>query len=87
MTKPALGIMTIIDVAEYLKFAERTLYRLADAKKIPALNVGGKWRFSRADIDNWIKRQTMESHDTIRENEDMAKNAKPNEGEKQHCSD
>jgi len=57
--------MTITEVAAYLKVAERTLYRLAAAKKIPAFKVGGTWRFSRADIDNWIKRQTMESHDTI----------------------
>jgi excisionase family DNA binding protein len=48
------------DVAEYLKVTERTIYRLAAAKKIPAFKVGGSWRFSRADIDAWIKRQTAQ---------------------------
>jgi len=51
-------ILMIRDVAEYLKVTERTIYRLAAAKKIPAFKVGGSWRFSRADIDAWIKAQT-----------------------------
>jgi excisionase family DNA binding protein len=46
------------DVAEYLKVTERTIYRLAAAKKIPAFKVGGSWRFSRADIEAWIKQQS-----------------------------
>ena len=52
------GILTIKEVAEYLKVTERTIYRLAAAKKIPAFKVGGSWRFSRADIDRWISAQS-----------------------------
>lgn len=52
------SILTIKDVAEYLKVNERTVYRLAGAKKIPAFKVGGTWRFVRSDIDQWIKNQT-----------------------------
>ena len=51
-------ILTIKQVANYLKVTERTIYRLAAAKKIPAFKVGGTWRFPRADIDNWIKQQS-----------------------------
>lgn len=51
-------ILTIKQVADYLKVTERTIYRLAAAKKIPAFKVGGTWRFSRADIDSWIKQQS-----------------------------
>ena len=54
-------ILTIREVAEYLKVTERTIYRLAAAKKIPAFKVGGTWRFSRADIDVWIKQQSTGS--------------------------
>lgn len=61
MVKPKSDILTITEVAAYLKVAERTLYRLAAAKKIPAFKVGGTWRFPRADIDQWIKRQTAET--------------------------
>ncbi len=51
------AIMTIGAVADYLKVTERTIYRLAGAKKIPAFKVGGSWRFPRADIDTWIRQQ------------------------------
>lgn len=51
-------ILTIKEVAGYLKVTERTIYRLAGAKKIPAFKVGGMWRFSRMDIDRWIARQS-----------------------------
>lgn len=51
-------ILTIKQVAEYLKVTERTIYRLAAVKKIPAFKVGGTWRFSRVDIDSWIKQQS-----------------------------
>jgi excisionase family DNA binding protein len=61
MKKPESDILTITEVAEYLKVAERTIYRLAAAKKIPAFKVGGTWRFSRAEIDLWIKRQMSEA--------------------------
>ncbi len=52
------AIMTIGEVADYLKVTERTIYRLAGAKQIPAFKVGGSWRFSRSDIDGWIKDQS-----------------------------
>lgn len=56
-------ILTIKQVADYLKVTERTIYRLAAAKKIPAFKVGGTWRFSRADIDNWIRQQSAQALD------------------------
>ncbi len=52
------AIMTIGEVADYLKVTERTIYRLAGAKQIPAFKVGGSWRFSKADIDDWIREQS-----------------------------
>lgn len=51
-------ILTIKDVAEYLKVTERTIYRLAAAKKMPAFKVGGIWRFRMTDIDDWIAAQS-----------------------------
>jgi len=51
-------ILTIKEVAEYLKVNERTVYRLAADKKIPAFKVGGAWRFLRSEIEQWIKQQS-----------------------------
>jgi len=51
-------IMTLKEVAEYLKLAEKTAYRLAAEGKIPGFKVGGSWRFKKVDIDLWISRET-----------------------------
>ncbi len=61
MARPEADILTILEVAKYLKVAERTVYRLAAAKKIPAFKVGGAWRFSRTEIDQWIRRQSSDT--------------------------
>lgn len=56
-------IMTIREVAEYLKLNEKTAYRLAAEGEIPGFKVGGSWRFKRRDIDRWIVRKTKEQKD------------------------
>lgn len=52
-------ILTLKEVADFLKVTERTIYRLAAAKQIPAFKVGGSWRFSQSDIAEWIKQQAV----------------------------
>ncbi len=54
-------VLTLAEVAAYLKVTERTIYRLAGAKKIPAFKVGGVWRFRKTDIDAWINAQSVDS--------------------------
>lgn len=74
-------VLTIKQVADYLKVTERTIYRLAAAKQIPAFKVGGSWRFSRADIDRWIKQQSMEGLATGGKGDDTA-DGQSNDGER-----
>ncbi|MFW0778203.1 MAG: methylation-associated defense system helix-turn-helix domain-containing protein MAD1 [Rickettsiales bacterium] len=50
-------IMTMKEVAEYLKLNEKTAYRLASEGKIPGFKIGGSWRFEKNDLDEWIKEQ------------------------------
>jgi len=50
-------ILTIKDVAQYLKVNERTIYRLAASGDIPAFKVGNSWRFKREDLEDWMERQ------------------------------
>lgn len=50
-------ILTVKEVAEYLKVNERTVYRMATAKKIPAFKVGASWRFKGAELERWIEEQ------------------------------
>ncbi len=53
-------ILTLKEVAEYLKLAEKTAYRLAAEGKLPGFKVGGSWRFKREDVQIWIERQKMD---------------------------
>lgn len=48
-------IMTIDEVAEYLRIHRMTVYRWAKAGTIPMFKVGGRggWRARRTDITNY----------------------------------
>lgn len=47
-------IMTVKEVARYLKVNDRTIYRMASDGRIPAFKVGASWRFKTHEIDKWI---------------------------------
>lgn len=47
-------ILTIDEVAAYLKAGKRTVYRLTASGQIPAFKLGGTWRFRRGELDQWI---------------------------------
>lgn len=50
-------ILTIKQVADYLKVNERTIYRLATSGELPAFKVGNSWRLKQADLETWIEVQ------------------------------
>lgn len=50
-------ILTVRELAEYLKIAEKTAYRFASEGKVPGFKVGSAWRFRKAEIDRWINEQ------------------------------
>lgn len=47
-------IMTLEEVAEYLRLTPQTIYTWAQEKKIPAVKLGKEWRFKKSLIDNWF---------------------------------
>ncbi|SHL78450.1 transcriptional regulator, AlpA family [Rhodanobacter sp. OK091] len=47
-------ILTLDEVAAFLKAGKRTVYRLAQNGQIPAFKLGGTWRFRRSELDSWI---------------------------------
>ena len=55
---PNDDIMTVKELADYLKIAEKTAYRFASEGKVPCFKVGSAWRFKKEEIDSWIKRQS-----------------------------
>ena len=55
MEPNAAAILTIDDLAEYLKIPKSTLYKLAQEGKIPGQKVGRHWRFRKEAIDRWLE--------------------------------
>lgn len=56
-------ILTLPEVAQLLKVAEKTVYSMAQKGQLPAFKVGGQWRFKRVDIDQWIEQRKAASRD------------------------
>ena len=44
-------ILTLEEVANYLKVTTRTIYRMLDENQIPAFKIRGTWRFRKDEIE------------------------------------
>lgn len=53
------GLMTIEDLADYLKVTRRTIYDWLKHNKIPAVKLIGQWRFKKEKIDAWIENKSQ----------------------------
>lgn len=47
-------IMTLEEVAKYLKVKPQTIYSWAQKNIIPAAKIGKEWRFRKSVIDKWF---------------------------------
>ncbi len=47
-------LMTIEEVASYLRVKKRTVYEWLKNRKIPAMKAVGQWRFKKEKIDAWL---------------------------------
>lgn len=47
-------ILTLEEVAKYLKVKPQTIYNWAQKNKIPAAKLGKEWRFKKSVIDKWF---------------------------------
>ena len=57
---PDEEIMTLEDVARYLKLTPQTIYTWAQEKKIPAAKLGKERRFKKSVIDEWFNQHIDE---------------------------
>jgi len=53
--KTAGEVLTIEELAVYLKIAKSTLYKLSQEGRIPAQKVGRHWRYRKDAIDRWLE--------------------------------
>ena len=56
MDEESGDVLTIDELAEYLRISRSTLYKLAQDGKIPCRKVGRHWRFRKQAIDRWLER-------------------------------
>jgi len=50
-------ILTVKEVAEYLRMNQMTIYKMAQKGEIPAFKIASNWRFRREEIDEWLNQK------------------------------
>ncbi|MHA1304110.1 MAG: helix-turn-helix domain-containing protein [Candidatus Heimdallarchaeaceae archaeon] len=50
-------LLTLEELAKYLKISKPTLYKMVEKGKIPALKIANQWRFKKDDINRWLEKQ------------------------------
>ena len=55
MTQAQDEIMTVDDVAAYLKLSKITVYKLSQKGELPGFRIGNSWRFRKAEIEKMVK--------------------------------
>ena len=63
MTAEPNKVMTIDDLAKYLKVSKSTLYKLSQDGKVPGQKVGRHWRFHLDTIDKWLAERADQTND------------------------
>jgi excisionase family DNA binding protein len=58
-------LMTVEEVANYLRVKEKTIYRLLKRGSISATKVGHQWRFDKTSIDEWLRQKPVETKASI----------------------
>ncbi|MBN1696885.1 MAG: PTS sugar transporter subunit IIA [Spirochaetales bacterium] len=60
--------MTLAEVAQYLRVAEKTIFRMIHRGEIPCVRIGSQWRFERSAITGWLESKTGKKtqHELIR---------------------
>ncbi len=56
---PAHEILTLEEVARYLRLKPQTIYKWAQERRIPAVKLGKEWRFRRSVLDRWLDAQML----------------------------
>jgi excisionase family DNA binding protein len=52
------ALLTVREVAEYLRVSRAKVYRLAREGSLPVLRIGKAWRFRKDLLDEWLVRQS-----------------------------
>lgn len=53
-------ILTVMEVARFLRVPKSTVYKLARVGELPASKIGKHWRFLRGDIHSWMHSRSQQ---------------------------
>ena len=67
-------ILTIEEVAKYLRVSDRTVYDWAQKGEIPAGKIGTVWRFKKSEVEKWVNERLSSGVKQKVENEVVVKN-------------
>lgn len=67
-------ILTIEEVAKYLRVSDRTVYDWAQKGEIPAGKIGTVWRFKKSEVENWVNAKLSSSSFSQNDSEIQIKN-------------
>ena len=70
-------IMTLQEVSDYLKIAEKTLYGYVQKGIVPGIKIGSAWRFRKSDIDGWLDDQRKLTEQSTRSRGESRKGPRP----------
>ncbi len=54
---PRDKLLTLEEVAEYLRLNRFTVYRMAERGELPGAKIARRWRFEETDIIQWLRRR------------------------------
>lgn len=69
--KMAEEILTIEEVAKYLRVSDRTVYDWAQKGEIPAGKIGTVWRFKKTEIENWVNQKLSSDSSANMQNQEV----------------
>lgn len=55
MSEAMTDLLTTKELQAILSVDRTTIYRMAESGRLPAVKVGGQWRFPRQQIDGWLR--------------------------------
>jgi excisionase family DNA binding protein len=62
---PIHNLLTVKETSEYLRIPLPTVYYLVQRGKIPAIQIGGRWRIKKSSLDHDVLRQDKQGQPTV----------------------
>ena len=61
----ATNLLTLAEVADYLRVSQSTIFRLVERRELPAFKVGHEWRFTMEQIDRWRTKRKIRDRKSV----------------------